>query len=508
LDLWFEFRSHSDASNETGRALLHNQGLFIRRWNNLVDASLGSCKAKSISEWHDTEHREVTLGPGRVLALRDQGISIGDVVREGHNMTFSVSIGEHAQCEHRVPIIDVGMTGEWKFAEGLSPDKPKQKQHPLFSTPELANFSRATAHHLQNLRNRDRPTCNSSTFEIGLGSKLPTGWAFVPQKEVSLEPGGYLPSVSFAFGIPKDAADGDYDFCITATNLFGYRTAKIMRVTLPESKLDWYTNNRPAYYENVDSKLWKECVGLEGCAEDKPNCVIPKPYCDLDLDCGTGKRTAPGQCWVSGRNSGVQFTGRTMAIPQSYCTLPKGTTLLESSHCDKPLDAPCMDQINCHTPAHNAWYEMKEPKGESAQCDGQHLCGNGGVIPAGESICKYAYTSGDLKYDHPCRTANAWNETCIKAVCESNSQCGGYQKKKDGSTFWLHAKGTQAQRHSDGEHACWAKPLEANELQRNCTCLSELVIQPFTPALPVAEAVGASTLLNATVSSRSVGFHV
>jgi len=509
IDLWFEFRSHSDAANETGRALQRNQGLFMRRWNNLIDASLGSCKKKSISEWHETERREVTLGPGRVLALRDHGVSVGDVVRHGDSMTFSVNIGERAECEHRTPIIDVGMTGEWKFAQWLSRDKPAQKMHPLFSTPELAGFSRATTHFVQNLRNRDRATCNSSKFEVGLGSKLPEGWAFVSHKKVKIEPGGYLPEVAFAFGIPKDAADGDYDFCITATNSFGYRTAKYMRVTLPESKLEWYTNNRPAYYENVDTKLWKECEKLEGCIEGKPGCVVPKPYCELDLDCGVGKRTSPGQCWVNGNGSGVQFTGRTMTLPQSYCTLPKGSTLLESANCDKPLDAPCMNQFNCHTLAHNGWFEMTDPKGESAQCDGTHLCGNGGAIPAEtDGICKYVYTSGDLKFDHPCRSENAWNETCIREVCQRDSRCGGYQKKNDGSTFWFHEKGVQGQTHGDGNHKCWAKPLDANELQSNCTCLAELALQPATPALPVAMAQGASALLAATTRSSSVGFHV
>lgn len=507
LDLWFEFRSHSDASNETGRALQHNHGLFLRRWNNLIDASLGSCKAKSISEWHDTEHREVTLGPGRVLALRDQGISIGDVVRQGDKMTFSVDFGERAKCEHRVPVIDVGMTGEWKFGQNLSEEVPVKKRHPLFSHPKLANFSRATTHYLQNLRNRDRVTCNSSTFEVGLGSELPAGWAFVSQKEISLEPGGGVPALAFAFGIPKDAADGDYDFCITATNSLGYRTAKIMRLSLPESKNEWYTNNRPAYYEHVDSELAKKCSEMEGCAEDKPHCVVPKPFCDLDLTCGTENRTAPGQCWASGTKNGVQFTGREMSIPQSYCSLPTGATLLKSSSCSTPLDAPCMDQVHCRTAAHNGWFEVKDPKGESAQCDGVHLCGNGGRIPLTEPICQHMFTSGDLKFDHPCRTGNEFNETCIKELCDSNSQCGGYQKKKDGSTFWLHAKGLQAQKYSDDKHECWTKPLDANKLQTNCTCVAELLLKPISTSLLVATAQGASTV-QGRASSRSIGFHV
>merc|ERR1719265_1052808 len=142
-----------------------------------------------------------------------------------------------------------------------------------------------------------------------------------------------------------------------------------------------------------------------------------------------------------------------------------------------------MDQVNCRTLAHNGWHEMKDPNGGPAQCVGQHLCGTGGVVPEAEAICKHAYTSGDLKFDHPCRTANAWNETCIKEACMSHSECGGYQKRKDGSTYWLHAKGTKAQKHSDGSHECWEKPLEESQLQKNCTCLPEHVMQPSIPAL-------------------------
>jgi len=467
LDLWLEFRARSDAAAESGRALEHNQGLFVRRWNNLVDASLGSCAPKSVSEWTEVEHREVTLGPGKVLALRDQGIFIGDVARQNDTLTFSVEIGERAQCEHRIPVIDVGMTGEWKFDQGLSEDTPPEKKHPLMLTPGLSGFSRITTHVLQSLRSRDSISCKSSSYVVGLASVLPEGWAFVAQDSASIEPSAAA-SVTFAFGIPQDAVDGDYDFCITATNSLGYRTAKVFRLSLPESDLKWYTNNRPAYYTSVDQKLVKNCAKLEGCQENMTSCTVPKPSCSLDLSCGAENRTARGRCWATGQGQGVQSRGSTIHIPQSYCDLLPGTSLVETSTCDTPLALPCIEQANCRSD--NGWFELKAPHNLSSSCFGSHLCGSNGAVPEDDPVCKHIWSSGDFKYDHPCRVANSWNETCVKQFCEAHRECGGYQKRNDLSSFWLFAKGMTAQKLSYGADECWTKPLPSGSLS-NCTCL-------------------------------------
>ena len=54
----------------------------------------------------------------------------------------------------------------------------------------------------------------------------------------TIAPGDYN-SVGFGFGIADDAADGDYDFCMVASTSSGMRSAKLFRLTLPESELQW-----------------------------------------------------------------------------------------------------------------------------------------------------------------------------------------------------------------------------------------------------------------------------
>ena len=66
----------------------------------------------------------------------------------------------------------------------------------------------------------------------------------------------------FALTIPADAADGDYDMCVLAYNtISGLQTAKPFRVTLPEAGWEYWTNNRPKYYDPTPANDCSAYVG-------------------------------------------------------------------------------------------------------------------------------------------------------------------------------------------------------------------------------------------------------
>ena len=342
-----------------------NDGLFVRRHNTMIDADLQSCDPLTEEQWKgedelgesDGESGEigrVTLRADRTLVLRTvgtliQNTGVDDPDASIPKMEFAVHFtGEAPPCERAVPRIATGLFGEWQFLDGSREEWSYD-----------ATISRCCRTATPAAR-RTRPTASRTTtpsavarttspITLALGATdiapLPSGWSFVAQP-TAIAPGGYN-SIGFGFGIADDAADGDYDFCMVASTSSGMRSAKLFRLTLPESELNWYTNNRPSpsggssTYAGADPALVAACAALSGCDPSVEGCVEPRTdTCDLNLPCDSGAfDTEWGRCWADGSGGGVRMRGRD-SLRRRAVVLRGGLPLLESEACADPIDPP------------------------------------------------------------------------------------------------------------------------------------------------------------------------
>lgn len=366
----------------------------------------------------------------------------------------------------------------------------------------LANFTRTTRHVMNGLSNRDSVGCGSEAaqFTLRLASELPAGWAFAATRwsghNGECTDTNYCSKAGFmalggelSFGIPDDAAEGDYDFCVAATNdASGLMAAKVLRVSLPESRYEgWWTNNRPAYYTNVDPALQASCDALNGaCAPGRADCEPPvgDENCVVDLPCPAaedGDFSGWGYCWGGERSRGLLLG----SVTQSFCL--DGPPLLESESCAS-LKPPCADQATCVKPT-TEWAELKTDKGENAMCnpawtgvckDGQPgvgtpLCEN--FYGHGSAIQGWGDTPGfECWKPLPPFPEPGWDQpkemdfACARRLCEASDVCGGYMTQL-GSYHDFYFYGTQisaGMHNTHNQHECWQKPAPASEATCEC----------------------------------------
>ena len=508
LDLWLEWRTEAQAMDtgaDGGGVFARNDGLFVRRHNTMIDADLQSCDPLTEEEWKGSddgtksetgEIGRVTLRADRTLVLRTvgtliQNTGILDPDASIPKMGFAVHFtGEAPPCERAVPRIATGLFGEWQFVERSRDEWSYDATIALLDAlPE--SYTRRTVHKANGIENNDAVGCGSDPAPITLAlgatdiAPLPSGWSFVAQP-TAIAPGGYN-SIGFGFGIADDAADADDDVCMVASTSSGMRSAKLFRLTLPESELNWYTNNRPSpsggssTYAGADPALVAACAALSGCDPSVEGCVEPRTdTCDLNLPCDSGAfDTEWGRCWVDGSGGGVRMRGRdSCAVEQSFCV--GGLPLLESEACADPIDPPCADQAStrCSRVDPTVWSEILTPSGESTGCSGSYLCGSGGVA-FGEPFCEEFHGSGDMKWSHPCRATGSFNAKCIQDACDAFEPCGGYMTTPDGSSYWLYGNDVSVQDWANANYQCWGPPL-ADDGSPSCSCLSGGIV----PARP------------------------
>ena len=279
--------------------------------------------------------------------------------------------------------------------------------------------------------------------------------------------------------------------------------AKILRVTLPEGGNEWYSNNRPGSYGNVDATLAASCAAMNGaCAAGYPGCVVPRTdNCKIDQQCTTGDsgdadddKSGYGYCWATTTTvtdgGGARVRGHNFAdVSQSFCI--GGPALLESEPCAEPLKAPCADQQTC-TLGSEEWVELKKG-GESCMCAPAWtgLCQTG-QPGANDPVCDQFSAGGSIKWfnandpepcynPHPTYPEDGWNSPgtlnaqCLRELCETSELCGGYMIKVDLTDAYLYGTHILAGNLNPGNpHTCWAKPVQT---ESSCTCLRGPVVK-------------------------------
>ena len=88
------------------------------------------------------------------------------------------------------------------------------------------------------------------------------------------------------------------------------------------------------------------------------------------------------------------------------------------------------------------------------KCSGTYLCGTNGVA-TGTPVCENTYTSGDMKWSHPCRASGSFDAACIQQLCDFSALCGGYETLTDGSWYRLHS--TDLVATGNNLYQCWEK---------------------------------------------------
>ena len=105
------------------------------------------------------------------------------------------------------------------------------------------------------------------------------------------------------------------------------------------------------------------------------------------------------------------------------------------------------------------WIELNTKGG----CGGQKLCDSSGP-GVGNPICDNTYegSSGDLKeHSHQCAASGLWDEDCIRSLCVSSLNCGGFVKKEfnnsanQGSAYWFYDLSIRNGSFSQLVYKCW-----------------------------------------------------
>jgi len=512
LGIWIEWRSEMDSPFSSTDPLADNGGFFVRHDATLVDADLHTCDSNAFGtsndDWTD-ERLRTTLLPGKNLLFQSHGVILQadpeGVHPTDNTMTLHVHYtGAAPPCLSGAPHIATGMVGEWKFC-----DKPTRARCDFRSNgglDSLAGYTRTTLHVMNGVDDSDSKGCGDGSgdavYDLAVKSELPSGWAFAGQRVSGWSIGGCVdaglcdgPKWSpigggFAFGVPDDAEDGDYDFCIAVVKrTSGLMAAKILRVSLPEEDNEWYTNNRPKSYMNVNEELKAMCDELNGSCAEGRDCVMPlSDNCQVDLACPAAVDDTSmsdwGRCWANdGAIDGVRYRGRNFdTVTQSVCT--GGPPLLESETCGPPsLISPCTDQRSCKRPS-TIWKQLSIENGDTTGICGRckpgsncnsnmtGLCHENGP-GYDEPICDKTSSSGGgyLMYNHPCRIGvSTFNETCVRELCEESDLCGGYMVEEyyQDVTFYPTDISRPTYQNPTNPYTCWKKPAEG---ETTCTCI-------------------------------------
>ena len=154
-------------------------------------------------------------------------------------MGFSVHFtGEAPPCERAAPRIATGLFGEWQFLDGSREEWTRDAVFALL--PD--SYTRRTAHQANGVENNDAVGCGSdaSPITLALGATdiapLPSGWSFAAQPTV-IAPGVTTPSAS-ASGSPTTPPTATTTSAWSRVRAAGMRSAKLFRLTLPESELN------------------------------------------------------------------------------------------------------------------------------------------------------------------------------------------------------------------------------------------------------------------------------
>jgi len=519
LGLWLEWRQVMDAPDADDSYLKQNEGFFIRQYASLIDADLHSCEN---NQWGNDNHSDLsperirtTLYPGNTLNLPNEGVLIqvdpAGIIKNGvqgatHMVVHVHYTGSPPPCNPRAPHISTGLRGEWKFCDSTNPERCDFTNDPGLASL-LSKYGRTTRHVTNGVDDGDSKGCSTGSgdavYDLSLVSELPAGWGFATQivNAGSIEGctnaglcGGPKWSPiggGFAFGIPDNAPDGDYDVCIAVTKRSsGLMGAKIHRLTLPEGDNNWYTNNRPNIYQNVDPDLEALCRSIDGsCAVGRTDCQLPATdNCQVNLQCPSSSQDSAvsewGRCWqsTSSIRVGVHYRGRNMpSVTQSVCE--GGPPLIEVEDCDNPIKDPCVNQNTCKVGS-DVWKQLTTERGDttgicgrcnhsSGQCnkDWTGLCHKNGP-GFGHPVCNDvdAGANGSLGASHPCMTGhNTFDEPCVRTLCETHDLCGGYMVSESNNAVYLYPTDISRPTNPNptNPHKCYVGPLER---ETECSC--------------------------------------
>ena len=396
-----------------------------------------------------------------------------------------------------------------------------------------------TLHKARHLVNTDwspgcEPWYREVPFTLAVArTELPEGYGFDAQVHHMELRASQSAEKAFAFGLPANMSDGDYDSCLTATNEdTGLRAAILFRLTLPHDRGEWWRNNRPAEYAGVDPELAAFCASLNGCGRadgDCPAAGVGGGHCDLDKACdGADAPFGPeGRCW----GDGASWRGRDQCgVDQSFCV--GGAPLLDApSACDDPLPPPCLDQTRCF-PNETIWNKLvhhgPNGKGEDGNCGGmRNLCPQPGawaspdsISLSGEPFCETDhlmacsengshYSQGIINARHECwqNNGDADDMACVRALCEATPECGGYTistaayaAESYGKVLYFQTVAIERPDGDNWRYECWRKPQWETKEPCHCNAPGEQTQPAGACASPGANTTTTTAALSAAPS--------
>ena len=518
-DLYVHWRSATELPDPAGPEPEDEYaGFFVHRWATLVDAHVTSCAAGDDEAARAERAARVTLKPGSTFKVRTQGVVLRAGAAGGATRGLEVHFtGEPPLCLRDLPRMSAytncdcgadykcGNTANY-CGEGGEAFRPFRSN--FDGSDRVPDFPGGVTLHSVSVKNADLEGCGdrAAPFDLAVArTELPEGYGFDPQKyHMELQPREFsfnARSMAFAFGLPANMSDGDYDSCVTATNHdTGLRAAQIHRITLPyDGREVWYRNNRPADYAGVDPDLAAYCASLNGCGRADGDCPAAGAgggHCDLDKACdGADAPFGPeGRCF----GDGASRRGRDQCgLDQSFCV--GGAPLLDApSACDDPLPPPCLDQTRCFQ-NETIWNKLvhhgPNGKGKDGNCGGmRNLCPQPGAWASGDSIslsgepfCETDhlmacsengshYSQGIINARHECwqNGGDADDMACVRALCEATPECGGYtittHEYEDSlglsKALWFQTASIAEPGGANWRYECWRKP----KLEAPCYC--------------------------------------
>ena len=546
-DLYVHWRNKTDLRGDpaTPEPADEYAGFFVHRWQTLVDAHVTSCDAGA------DEIQEVTLKPNATFLMKSKGVVLraGEAGGDARGLEVHLT-GEAPLCVRDLPRFEVGLFGEFHTCDcgdayycedgacgdGGYPFRPFRSY--ADGVDRVGDYpGGVTLHKARHLVNTDwSPGCEpwyraSVPFTLAVArTELPEGYGFDAQVHHMELRASQSAEKAFAFGLPANVSDGEYDTCLTATNEdTGLRAAILFRLTLPHDRGQWWTNNRPAEYAGVDPELAAFCASLNGCGRADGDCVgwadpalHPPDHCDLDKACdGDDAGFGPeGRCW----GDGASWRGRDQCgVDQSFCV--GGAPLLDAPlACDDPLPPPCLDYCFEDETIWNKFVD--ETKLSDGNCGGQQtLCaGDLSAIEAdslwGTPFCETEhlmpcapngshYSSGHLTNRHRCwqNGGDAADIACARALCEATPECGGYTIKTAAYAAESYGKvlyfQTVAIERPDGDnwrYECWRKPQWETKEPCHCNAPGEQTQPAGACASPGANTTTTTAALSAAPS--------
>ncbi|KAK7237322.1 8-hydroxy-dADP phosphatase [Aureococcus anophagefferens] len=545
-DLYVHWRSASDLRGDpaTPEPADEYAGFFVHRWQTLVDAHVTSCAAGA------DEVQEVTLKPNATFLMKSQGVVLraGEAAGDARGLEVHLT-GEPPLCVRDLPRFEVGLFGvfhscdcgdayyceDGTCGDGGYPFRPFRSY--ADGVDRVGDYpGGVTLHIARHLVNTDwspgcEPWYREVPFTLAVArTELPEGYGFDAQVHHMELRASQSAEKAFAFGLPADVPDGDYDTCLTATNEdTGLRAAILFRLTLPHDRGQWWTNNRPAEYAGVDPELAAYCASLNGCGRADGDCVgwvdpalHPPDHCDLELSCdGDDAGFGPeGRCW----GDGASWRGRDQCgVDQSFCV--GGAPLLDAPlACDDPLPPPCLGYCFEDETIWNKFVDAEQLT--DGNCGGQHaLCA--GDLSANEAdslwgtpFCETEhlmpcapngshYSSGHLTNRHRCwqNGGDAADIACARALCEATPECGGYTistpayaAESYGKVLWFQTVAIERPDGDNWRYECWRKPQWETKEPCHCNAPGEQTQPAGACASPGANTTTTTAALSAAPS--------